>query len=83
MKICEQILKKRAPQYNSNSLNCKKHSRRSPDVQFKEFSLTKQKLDIEWTMSELGKPFPKKLDRKTENLYQNVSCEQKKPQARY
>ena len=24
MKMCEQILKKRAPQYNSNSLNCKK-----------------------------------------------------------
>ena len=23
-KICEQILKKKAPQYNSNSLNCKK-----------------------------------------------------------
>ena len=45
MKICEQILKKKktAPQYNSNSLNCKKHSRTSPDVQFKEFSLTKQK----------------------------------------
>ena len=24
MKMCEQILKKTAPQYNSNSLNCKK-----------------------------------------------------------
>ena len=44
MKMCEQILKKKtAPQYNSNSLNCKKHSRTSPDLQFKEFSLTKQK----------------------------------------
>ena len=44
MKMCEQILKKKtAPQYNSNSLKCKKHSRTSPDVQFKEFSLTKQK----------------------------------------
>ena len=38
----------------------KKHSRTSPDVQFKEFSLTKQKLDQERIMSELGKPFPKK-----------------------
>ena len=28
MKMCEQILKKRAPQYNSNSLNCKKTKRR-------------------------------------------------------
>ena len=38
MKICEQILKK-------------KHSRTSPDVQFKEFSLTKKtrpKTDYEW-----------------------------------
>ena len=44
MKMCEQILKKKtAPQYNSNSLNCKKYSRTSPDGQFKEFSLTKQK----------------------------------------
>ena len=24
MKMCEQILKKTAPQYNSNALNCKK-----------------------------------------------------------
>ena len=28
MKMCEQILKKTAPQYNSNSLNCKKTKRR-------------------------------------------------------
>ena len=27
MKICEQILKKAAPQYNSNSLNCEKTKR--------------------------------------------------------
>ena len=37
----------------------KKHSKTSPDVQFKDFSLTKQKLDLERTMSELGNPFPK------------------------
>ena len=36
--------KKTAPQYNSNSLDRKKHSRTSPDVQFKEFSLNKQKI---------------------------------------
>ena len=28
MKMCEQILKKTAPEYNSNSLNCKKTKRR-------------------------------------------------------
>ena len=38
----------------------KKHSRTSPDVQFKESSLAKQQLDLERTMNELRKPFPKK-----------------------
>ena len=39
MKMCEQILKKKtAPQYNSNSLNCKKHSRTSPEIQFQELN---------------------------------------------
>ena len=46
----------------------KKHNRTSPNKQFKEFSLTKQKLHIERTMNELGadyeKPFPKKSDQK-------------------
>ena len=45
----------------------KKHSRTSPDEQFKEFSLTKQKLDLERTMNEPGKPFPKKSDTKLKN----------------
>ena len=37
MKMCEQTLKKKtAPQYNSNSLNCKKPGRASPETQFKE-----------------------------------------------
>ena len=40
----------------------------SPDVQFKEFSLTSKKLDIERTMSEFGKPFLKKaIEKKSEN----------------
>ena len=43
----------------------KKHSRTSPDVQFKELSLAKQKLNLERTMSELRKPFPKNPDQKT------------------
>ena len=38
----------------------KKHSRTSPDVQFKEFSLTKQKTRPRMAMSELRKPFFKK-----------------------
>ena len=43
MKMCEQILKKKtAPQYNSNSLNCKNKSGQVMK-QFNEFSLTKQK----------------------------------------
>ena len=36
----------------------KKHSRTSPDLKFEKFSKTKQKLDLERTKSELGKPFP-------------------------
>ena len=68
MKKCEQILKKKtAPQYNSNSLNCKKHSRTIPDLQFKEFSLTKQKLDLKWTMRELGNHFQTNQIKKFKN----------------
>ena len=55
-----------------------KHSRTSPDVQFKEFSLTKQKLDPKQTMSALENPFPKKSDKKfkkTENRCQNAAFE--------
>ena len=42
--------------------------------------MTKRKLDIERTMSELGKPFPKNQikELKTENQCQkNAACEQK------
>ena len=56
----------------------KNHGRTSPDVQFKKFSLNKQRLDIERTMSEWRKSFLKKSDKKTENLCQNAACEQKK-----
>ena len=57
----------------------KKHSRTSPEVQFKEFSLTKQKLDLERTICELGKPLKNhiKNEKKTENQCQNAACEQK------
>ena len=44
----------------------KKHSRTSPHVQFKEFSLNKRKLDLERTMNGLGKPFRKNPIQKIE-----------------
>ena len=56
------MLKKRQNEVKRNIFlfdEVKKHSRTSPDAQFKEFSLTKQKIDQEWTMSELRKPFLK------------------------
>ena len=57
----------------------KKHSRLSPDVQFKEFSLIKEKRDLARTVSKLGKPFLKNQikNKKTENQCQNAACEQK------
>ena len=62
-------------------MTIEKHSRTSPDVQFKEFSLTKQKTrprtDYEW----IGKPFRKKSDPKNRKNSKNQSeiaaCEQK------
>ena len=54
----------------------KKHSRTSPDVQFKEFSLTKQKTrprtDYEW----IGKPFRK---NPIQNLKKNSKIKVKLP----
>ena len=63
--MCEQIVKK--------------HSRTSPDVQFKEFSLTKQKIDLERTSSYLEKPFLKNQIKNFEKLEaqcQNAAYEQ-------
>ena len=57
-----------------------KHSSTSPDVQFKEFSLTKQKNDLGKTMSAVENHF-KKSDKK-ENQCQNAAKENKKPLAR-
>ena len=54
-KISRKMLKKRQNEVKRNIFlfdEVKKHSRTSPDVQFKEFSLTKQKtLDLEWTIN--------------------------------
>ena len=54
-KISRKMLKKRQNEVKRNIFlfdEVKKHSRTSPDVQFKEFSLTKQKTrpktDYEW-----------------------------------
>ena len=63
LKLHERMNKKWLTSYGRNKNHddeIKKHSRTSPDIQFKEFSLTKQKkLELEWTMSELRKPFLK------------------------
>ena len=42
---------------NKNPVNEIKNSRTSPGLQFTEFSLTKQKPDLEWTMNGFGKSF--------------------------
>ena len=59
----------------------KKHSRTSPDVQFKEFSLNKKKLDLKLSMNGLEKPFRKKSGPKNRKNSKNQSeiaaCEQK------
>ena len=62
----------------------KKHSRTSPDVQFKEFSLTNQKLDLERTMNGLGKPFKNPIQKieKTEKIKAKLPHVNKKPLAR-
>ena len=59
-------------------------TRESPDIKFKEFPLTKQKLDLKRTMSELGKPFPKESEQKFKKLEINVKMPHmnKKLQAR-
>ena len=60
-----QITLVRGRNHSENLTSSAKLSRTCPDVQFKEFSLTKQKnLDQEWPMSELRKPFSKKSDQK-------------------
>ena len=61
-------------------LTKKKQSRTDPDIQFKEFSLTKQKTRSRMDYERIGKTVSKKLDQKfktTENQCQNAACEQK------
>ena len=61
------MLKKRQNEVKQNIFlfdEVKKHSRTSPDVQFKEFSLTKQKTRPRMAMSELRKPLLKNQIKK-------------------
>ena len=60
----------------------KKHSRTSPDVQFKEFSLTKQKTrhrtDCEWIGKTINKKiWSKKFKKKSKNQSEIAACEHK------
>ena len=55
----------------------KKHSRTSPDVQFKEFSSTEQKINQKRTMSELVKPVAKQSDLK--NILKKLKINVKTP----
>ena len=59
----------------------KKHNRTTPDAKFKKFSLTKQKLDLQRTMNEMGKSSPnksgQKIFKKTDNQCRNAAYEQK------
>ena len=60
----------------------KKHSRTSPDVQFKEFYRLNRKLDLKRTKNGLGKTFrkkirSKKLKKNSKNQSEIAACEQK------
>ena len=83
-KISSKMLKERKNDVKRNIFlfdEVKKHSRTSPDVQFKEFSLTNRKLDLERTMNGVGKPFRKKSNQKnwknSKNQSEIAACEQK------
>ena len=59
----------------------KKHSRTSPDVQFKEFSLTKQKTrprtDYKWIEKTIWKKIRPKDRKNSKNQRKIAACEQK------
>ena len=83
------MLKKRQNEVKRNIFlfdEVKKHSRRSPDVQFKEFSLTKQKTrprtDYEWIGKTIWKKNPIQKIEKTVKIKVKLPHVNKKPQAR-
>ena len=59
----------------------KKHSRTSPDVQFKEFSLTKKKTrpitDYKWIGKTIYKKIRSKKSKNSKNQSEIAACEQK------
>ena len=59
----------------------KKHSRTSPDTQFKEFSLTKQKTrprtDYEWIGKTISEKIRSKKSKNCKNQSEIAACEQK------
>ena len=78
------MLKKRQNEVKRNIFlfdEVKKHSRTSPDVQFKEFSLTKKtrpKTDYEWiAKNHLEKNPIQKLEKNSKNQSEIAACEQK------
>ena len=67
---------------NKNMLDeVKKHSRTSPDVQFEEFSLTKQITRPKTDYERIGKTISEKIKirkiKKAENQCLNVACKEK------
>ena len=82
------MLKKRQNEVNRNFFirRSKKHSRTSPDVQFKEFPLTKQKTrhrtDYEWIGKTIYKKIQSKKSKKTAKIKVKLPHVNKKPLAR-
>ena len=58
--LCEQMLNEK----RASDDETKKHSRTSPDVQFKEFSLTEQKTRPRTDYERIGKKIKKKIRSK-------------------
>ena len=77
------MLKKRQNEVKRNIFlfdEVKKHSRTSPDVQFKEFSLTKKtrpKTEYEWIGKTIWKKTDPKIRKKSKNQSEIAACEQK------
>ena len=77
--MCED-LKNTAPQYNSNSLNCKNIAGEVLTYNSKNFHWLNRKLYLERTTNGLGKPFKKSTDpknKKTVKISEIAACEQK------
>ena len=82
------MLKKRQNEVKRNIFlfDEKKHNRTSPDVQFQEFSLTKQisrpRTDYQWIGKTIQKKNPKQKNEKTVKIKVKLPHVNKKPPAR-